>query len=59
MMNRRGNQGCREEFEYHGSTAVERVRMQNGQVERDWLYFDTAEDAADFFFESCACCEAA
>jgi hypothetical protein len=40
-------------FEYHGNTAIERTRMLNGEVAREWIYFDTAEEAADFFYEQC------
>lgn len=50
---------CQEDLEYHGSTAIERVRRQNGAVRRDWLFFDSAEEAAAYFFEFCACLEAA
>lgn len=50
--------GC-EDLEYHGSTAVERVRRRNGVVRRDWLFFDSAEEAADYFYEYRACMEAA
>jgi hypothetical protein len=40
-------------FEYHGNVAIERVRLTKGRVERDWLYFDSAEEAVDFFTEQC------
>ena len=42
-----------EYFEYHGNVAIERVRLQDGAVERDWLYFDSAEEAVEFFHEHC------
>lgn len=42
-----------EAFEYHGNTAIERTRIFDGVVEREWFYFDTAEEAADFFHEQC------
>ena len=44
---------AREAFEYHGNTAIERTRMLDGIIEREWIYFDTAEEAADFFYEQC------
>lgn len=44
----------REHFEYHGNTAIERVRLLGGRVRREWLYFDSAEEAVDFFNEQCA-----
>jgi hypothetical protein len=53
------NQGAQEAYEYHGSTAVAWVRKKNGMVERQWLYFDSVQEAADFFYDYCACCEAA
>ena len=48
-----------ETYEYHGNTAIERTRKINGIVRRDWLFFDSAEDAEVFFNDHCACCEAA
>ena len=48
-------QDCQEYFEYHGNVAIERTRLQDGAVERDWLYFDSAEEAVDFFNEQCLC----
>jgi len=46
-------------FEYHGNTAVERIRRQKGNVRREWYFFDSPEEAADFFNDQRACCEAA
>ena len=43
-----------ETFEYHGNTAIERTRWQDGNVEREWILFDSAEEAVDFFNEVCA-----
>jgi len=40
-----------ETFEYHGNTAIEHTRLQNGNVEREWIYFDTTEEAVAFFDE--------
>lgn len=48
-----------EAYEYYGHTAVERVRRQNGRVTRQWFYFDSAQEAADFYYDQCACSEAA
>ena len=53
------NQGFEERFEYYGSTAVERVRKQRGRVEHSWFYFDSVEEAAEYFYDHCACAEAA
>ena len=52
-------QGLEEEYEYHGNTAVEWIRKQNGRVQHRWLYFDSVREAADFYFDHCACSEAA
>lgn len=43
-----------ESFEYHGNTAIEHTRRQDGSVEREWIYFDSAEEAVAFFNEVCA-----
>ena len=43
-----------ESYEYHGNTAIERTRFKDGSVERDWIHFDTAEEAVTFFNEVCA-----
>jgi hypothetical protein len=51
------DQDGQEYFEYHGNTAIERIRKQYGKVRRDWLYFDSVEEAADFFNDHCACYE--
>ena len=42
-----------EYFEYHGSTIVERIQVVNGiEPQRDWLLFDTVEEAADYYNEN-------
>ena len=42
-----------ERLEYHGSTVVERIQSVSGSnLQRDWLLFDTVEEAADFFYEN-------
>ena len=41
-------------FEYHGSTTIERIRQKAGRtIERDWLLFDSVEEAAEAFNECC------
>jgi hypothetical protein len=47
-------QDYEETYEYHGNVAIERIRLQDGSVERDWLYFDSTEEAVEFFNEVCA-----
>ncbi|MBI5552425.1 MAG: hypothetical protein HY911_13040 [Desulfobacterales bacterium] len=53
------NADGQELFEYHGNTAIERIRKHRGRVRRDWLFFDSAEEAEAFFNDQCACGEAA
>jgi len=37
-------------LEYHGNTAVERIIREFGRtVRRDWLHFDSVEEAQQFF----------
>lgn len=41
---------CHEYFEYHGSTAIVRVRKYpRNIVVREWIYFDSVEDAMEYF----------
>jgi hypothetical protein len=47
-------QEYREVYEYHGNTAIEHTRFQDGVVERQWIYFDTTDEAVEFFNEVCA-----
>jgi hypothetical protein len=53
---RSSSQEC---LEYHGNTAIERIRRRNGIIRRDWLFFDSVEEAADYFNDHRACQEAA
>jgi len=37
-------------YEYHGNTIIELIRQQGGvTIKRDWLLFDSGEDAQEFF----------
>ena len=37
-------------YEYHGNTVVEFIRKQSGMiVRRDWILFDSVDEAQDFF----------
>jgi len=36
-------------YEYHGNTSIELIRKQGGTVQRDWLLFDSVEEAQEFF----------
>ena len=41
-------------YEYHGNTTIELTRKQGEMtLWRDWLNFDTVEEATDYFNESC------
>ena len=41
-------------YEYHGNTAVERTRKQAGvTIKRDWILFDSVEEAQEFFYNNC------
>lgn len=40
-------------LEYHGSTTVERIRKRGQRViRRDWIEFDSVEDAQAYFDEA-------
>jgi hypothetical protein len=42
-----------ESFEYHGNTAVEVNLKKNGvTIKRDWLFFNSVQEAQDFFYEN-------
>ena len=41
-------------YEYHGNTSVEITRKQDGfTIKRDWILFDSVEEAQDFFYDNC------
>jgi hypothetical protein len=44
---------CHDYYEYHGNTAIEHIRRQGRAVAREWLYFDSAEEAVEFFNDYC------
>ena len=42
-------------YEYHGNTTVEIIRKQDGvTIARDWMLFDSVEEAQDFFNNNCS-----
>ena len=42
-----------ESYEYHGNTAVEITLIKNGvTVKRDWIFFDSVQEAQEFFYEN-------
>lgn len=44
----------RDYFEYHGNTAIEMTRRESGYIiKRDWLIFDTVEEAQAFYYDNC------
>jgi len=41
-------------YEYHGNTTIEQTRRQNGLIIwRDWILFDTVEEAAEYYNDTC------
>jgi hypothetical protein len=41
-------------YEYHGSTTIERTRKEAGRtVKREWILFDSVEEALEFFNNNC------
>ena len=41
-------------YEYHGNTSVEMTRKQDGvTIKRDWILFDSVEEAQEFFYYDC------
>jgi hypothetical protein len=41
----------REYYEYHGNTAIERIRKYpKNRIVRDWILFNSAEEAMAFFY---------
>lgn len=42
-----------ESYEYHGNTAIEVTREKDGMtIKRDWIFFDSVQEAQDFFYEN-------
>ena len=42
-------------YEYHGNTAVVQTRVQGDRtLWRDWILFDSVEEANDYFHSNCA-----
>ena len=47
-------QNHHEIFEYHGSTTIECIKKWAGNtVTREWLIFDSVEEAQEFFNTEC------
>ena len=41
-------------YEYHGNTTIELTRKQGGvTIWRDWIMFDTVEEATQYFNDAC------
>jgi len=41
-------------YEYHGSTTIEQTRRQDGVIIwRDWIIFDSVEEATEYFNDTC------
>jgi hypothetical protein len=42
-----------EKYEYHGNTAIEVTREKDGvTIKRDWIFFDSVQEAQDFFYDN-------
>lgn len=42
-------------YEYHGNTTIEITRKQNGiTIKRDWILFDSIEEAQSFINDNCS-----
>jgi hypothetical protein len=42
-------------YEYHGNTVIEHTRTRGAEtLWRDWIVFDTVEEASDYFNAACA-----
>ena len=51
--------GFQDHYEYHGSTTIERRRKKGTlTIWRDWIIFDSVEEAAEYFNDNCRCEEA-
>ena len=43
-----------EYYEYHGNTVIERIRRQGSiTIRRDWILFDSVEEASEYFNNDC------
>jgi len=43
-----------EAFVYHGNTTIERVKKRGrNTISREWIIFDSVEEAQDFFNNDC------
>lgn len=52
MMTQHSDLFVTESFEYHGNTAIERIRRHGGvTIDRNWILFDSVEEAEIFFNE--------
>ena len=41
-------------YEYHGNTTIEQTRKQDGAIIwRDWILFDSVEEATEYFNDAC------
>jgi hypothetical protein len=50
MMTQRTDSVVTESFEYHGNTSIEHIRRNGGvTILRDWIIFDSVEEAEAFF----------
>lgn len=54
MTKQRHETNYHEFYEYHGNTAIEHIRkLANNTISRDWIIFDSVEEAVEFFNNNC------
>lgn len=48
------DRNIQDNYEYHGNTVIEHIRKRSGvEIWRNWIMFDSVEDAVDFFNDNC------
>jgi hypothetical protein len=51
MLQQNESTDYQDNYEYHGNTTIEVIRKQDGiTIDRDWILFDSVEEAQDFFY---------
>jgi hypothetical protein len=46
--------GYHDRFEYWGTTEIKRIRIRGAKaIRRDWIIFDTDDEALEYFNEKC------
>jgi hypothetical protein len=54
MTKHRQDMNYHEFYEYHGNTTIEFIKkLANTTISRDWIIFDSVEEAIEFFNDNC------